>query len=106
MTFNEQAVIEYVTKQRWYGAKSRSVTHSEVLDSVELRTTDPHFTLELVEMRYDTGAHDIYQLLHGDTTHSLTSTRTSARAPAPKRRSCPTSTAPTSDAACTRARLR
>jgi trehalose synthase-fused probable maltokinase len=67
MTFNEQAVIDYVTKQRWYGAKSRSVTHSEVLDSVELRTTDPHFTLELVEMRYDTGAHDIYQLLHGDT---------------------------------------
>jgi maltokinase len=67
MTFNEQAVIEYVTKQRWYGAKSRSVTHSEVLDSVELRTTDPQFTLELVEMRYDTGAHDIYQLLHGDT---------------------------------------
>jgi maltokinase len=67
MTFNELAVIEYVTKQRWYGAKSRAVTHSEVLDSVELRTTDPHFTLELVEMRYDTGAHDIYQLLHGDT---------------------------------------
>jgi maltokinase len=56
-----------VTKQRWYGAKSRAVTHSEVLDSVELRTTDPHFTLELVEMRYETGAHDIYQLLHGDT---------------------------------------
>ena len=33
MTFDEQAVIEYVTKQRWYGAKSRSVTHSEALDS-------------------------------------------------------------------------
>jgi maltokinase len=67
VTFNEQAVIEYVTKQRWYGAKSRAVTHSQVLDAVELRTTDPHFTLELVEMRYETGAHDIYQLLHGDT---------------------------------------
>jgi maltokinase len=67
MTFDEQAVIDYVTKQRWYGAKSRSVTHSEVLDAVELRTTEPHFTLELVEMRYETGAHDIYQLLHGDT---------------------------------------
>ena len=67
MTFNEQAVIDYVTKQRWYGAKSRSVAHSQVLDSVELRTTDPQFTLELVEMRYETGAHDIYQLLHGDT---------------------------------------
>ena len=67
MIFNEQAVIDYVTKQRWYGAKSRAVTHSEVLDSVELRTTDPQFTLELVEMRYDTGAHHIYQLLHGAT---------------------------------------
>jgi maltokinase len=67
MTFNEQAVIDYVTEQRWYGAKSRSVAHSRVLDSVELRTTEPHFTLELVEMRYETGAHDIYQLLHGET---------------------------------------
>ena len=67
MTFNEQAVIEYVTRQRWYGAKSRAVAHSQVLDAVELRTTDPSFTLELVEMRYETGAHDIYQLLHGET---------------------------------------
>jgi len=67
MTFNEQAVIEYVTKQRWYGAKSRSVAHSQVLDAVELRTTEPGFTLELVEMRYETGAHDIYQLVHGET---------------------------------------
>jgi maltokinase len=67
MTFNEQAVIEYVTRQRWYGAKSRAVSHSEVLDAVELRTTEPSFTLELVEMRYETGAHDIYQLLHGET---------------------------------------
>ncbi len=67
MTFDEQAVIDYVTKQRWYGAKSRSVAHSQVLDAVELRTTEPRFTLELVEMRYETGAHDIYQLVHGET---------------------------------------
>ncbi len=67
MSFEEQAVIEYVTKQRWYGAKSRSVSHSRVLDSVELRTNEPQITLELVEMRYETGAHDIYQLLHGET---------------------------------------
>src|SRR6266851_4921385 len=67
MSFDEQAVIDYVTKQRWYGAKSRTVAHSQVLDAVELRTTEPRFTLELVEMRYETGAHDIYQLVHGDT---------------------------------------
>jgi trehalose synthase-fused probable maltokinase len=66
MDAREQAVIEYVTQQRWYGAKSRAVAHSEVLDSVELRSTEPRFTLELVELRYETGAHDIYQLLHGE----------------------------------------
>jgi len=62
----EQAVIDFVTRQRWYGAKSRAVAHSEVLESVDLRTTAPRFTLELVELRYETGAHDIYQLVHGD----------------------------------------
>jgi maltokinase len=61
---DEQHLIDYVTQQRWYGAKSRSVSHSEVLESVVLRTTEPQFALALVEMRYDTGAHDIYQLLY------------------------------------------
>jgi maltokinase len=64
MAFDERELIEYVTRQRWYGAKSRAVAHSQVLDSVVLRTTDPQFALALVEMRYDTGAHDIYQLLY------------------------------------------
>src|SRR6478672_7907173 len=66
---DETQLIDYVTQQRWYGAKSRSVSHSEVLDTVVLRTAEPQFALALVEMRYDTGAHDIYQLLysiHGD----------------------------------------
>src|SRR3954466_10680315 len=59
---DETHLIDYVTQQRWYGAKSRSVSHAEVLDSVVLRTTEPQLALALVEMRYDTGAHDIYQL--------------------------------------------
>ena len=64
MSFDEQALIDYVTQQRWYGAKSRDVAHAQVLDSVVLRTAEPQFALALVEMRYDTGAHDIYQLLY------------------------------------------
>jgi trehalose synthase-fused probable maltokinase len=62
--FDEQALIEYVTQQRWYGAKSRPVAHSAVLESVVLRTTEPQLALALAEMRYETGAHDIYQLLY------------------------------------------
>src|SRR5262245_66040325 len=60
---DEQSLIEYVTRQRWYGAKSRTVSHSEVLDTVAIRQAEPELSLALVEMRFDTGAHDIYQLL-------------------------------------------
>jgi trehalose synthase-fused probable maltokinase len=34
-----------------------------VLDTIALRSTDPEYALALVEIRFDTGAHDIYQLL-------------------------------------------
>ncbi len=63
-TFDEQALIDYVTRQRWYGAKSRTVAHAGVLESVVLRTTEPQLALALVELRYETGAHDIYQLIY------------------------------------------
>ena len=62
---DEQALIEYVVRQRWYGSKSRSVLHAQLLDSVVLRTTEPQFALALVELSYETGAHDTYQLLYG-----------------------------------------
>ena len=70
-------MIEYVTQQRWYGAKSRTVAHSEVLDTVTIRQTEPQLSLALVEMRYDTGAHDIYQLLvsGGEKAGSSTGSR-------------------------------
>jgi maltokinase len=60
---DERSLIEYVTRQRWYGAKSRAVSHSEVLDTVTIRQAEPQLSLALVEMRFDTGAHEIYQLL-------------------------------------------
>ncbi len=63
---DESALIDYVTHQRWYGAKSRTVSHAELLDTVAIRHTEPQLSLGLVELRYDTGAHDIYQLLLSD----------------------------------------
>ena len=69
---DERALIEYVTQQRWYGAKSRTVSHSEVLDTVTIRQAEPQLALALVEMRYDTGAHDIYQLLFSGGTDGVT----------------------------------
>ena len=66
MSFDERTLIEQIVRERWYGAKSRDVAHAQIIDSVTLRTTDPQYTLALVELRYDTGAHDIYQLLLPD----------------------------------------
>ena len=63
MSFDEQSLIDGIVQQRWYGGKSRDVSHAQVLDSVVLRAADPQFALALAELRYDTGAHDIYQLL-------------------------------------------
>ena len=65
---DERSLIEYVTRQRWYGAKSRTVSHSEVLDTVTIRQADPQLSLALVEMRFDTGTHEVYQLLVSSDT--------------------------------------
>jgi len=65
---DERALIDYVTRQRWYGAKSRTVSHSQVLDTVTIRQAEPQLTLALVEMRFDTGVHELYQLLFSGST--------------------------------------
>ena len=62
------ALIDHVTKQRWYGSKSRAVTHAEILDSVVVRRVEPELKLDLVGLTYDTGAHDIYQLFSAAET--------------------------------------
>jgi trehalose synthase-fused probable maltokinase len=63
---DERELIDFVTRQRWFGAKSRDVTHATVIDSAVLREAEPRLTDALVEMRFDTGTHDTYQLLFGE----------------------------------------
>ena len=60
---DEQALIRFVTEQRWFGSKSRQVGHGAVLDSIELRDGEPQLAIQLVEIRFDTGTHEMYQLL-------------------------------------------
>ncbi len=61
-------LIEHVTRQRWYGAKSRTVSHADVLDSIVVRSVEPELTLDIVGLTYDTGAHDVYQLFSAAET--------------------------------------
>ena len=62
---DEQHLIEFVTSQRWFGSKTRDVAHSAVVDEAQLRV-DPRLDLLLVEIRFDTGTHETYQLLADD----------------------------------------
>ena len=68
---NERELIDFVTNQRWYASKTRDVSHSQVVDRAVLRD-DPHLELLLVEIRFDTGTHETYQLLADDTLDALT----------------------------------
>jgi maltokinase len=59
-------LLEFVTRQRWFGSKSREVSEARVIESALLRTEVPRLTLELVEIRFAPGTHEIYQLLVGE----------------------------------------
>jgi maltokinase len=66
----ERELIDFVTSQRWFGSKTRDVTHSTIVDRATLREEDPRLELLLVETRFDTGTHETYQLL-GGSEHEL-----------------------------------
>ena len=63
MTVDEQTLIDFITGQRWFGSKTRHVTHATLIDRAVLRETDPALELQIVETRFDTGTHETYQLL-------------------------------------------
>jgi len=62
---DERELIDFVTTQRWFGSKTRDVSHSTVVDRALLRS-EPRLELLLVEIRFDTGTHETYQLLADD----------------------------------------
>jgi trehalose synthase-fused probable maltokinase len=55
---------EWMQQQRWYASKSRSVTGIELVESVGL-CDNPTLLLALVQARFATGTHELYQLLLG-----------------------------------------
>ena len=52
---------EWVQQQRWYASKSRHVSGIEIVEGVTLRDA-PFLFLALVQTRFATGTHELYQL--------------------------------------------
>ena len=61
----EEQLLEYVRAQRWFGGKSLELSAAHLVDHAVLREQPPLLDA-LVEIRYGTGTHDLYQLLLGD----------------------------------------
>jgi maltokinase len=59
------ALAEFVLRRRWFGSKSREVLHVTVLDAVALRSQAPLLAAALLEVRFQPGTHDVYQVLLG-----------------------------------------
>jgi len=59
---DEQTLHDWVVEQRWFASKSREVAHLNVLDAVALREEEPQLQVLLLEARFPTGTHEIYQL--------------------------------------------
>jgi predicted trehalose synthase len=56
------ALAEWLTVQRWFGSKSREVSEFQLLDVVVLRPIDPLVAIVIVEARFGTGTHELYQV--------------------------------------------
>jgi maltokinase len=62
---DEERLGEWLLGRRWFGSKAEDVSQTHVLDVVTLDDGPPSVALVLVEARFPTGTHAIYQLLLG-----------------------------------------
>src|SRR5919201_5185178 len=62
---DEEALSDWVEGQRWYASKSRAVTGVELVETVVLRDEPPLMLLALLQTRFATGTHELYQLALG-----------------------------------------
>ena len=58
---DEEELRDWVQHQRWYASKARHVAGIDIVESITLRD-DPLLLLALVQTRFATGTHELYQL--------------------------------------------
>ena len=63
LTFLEQVELgEWLTKRRWFASKAREVASFGAIAAVTVRPDDPLLVIALVEARFHTGTHELYQV--------------------------------------------
>src|ERR687892_2075192 len=59
---DEAVLQEWIVAQRWFGSKSREVTHIDIVEAIALREEPPLLVLALIEARFGEGTHETYQV--------------------------------------------
>jgi trehalose synthase-fused probable maltokinase len=59
---DEGTLREWILRQRWFGSKARDVAQLHVLGALPLRREPPLLATAIVEARFHTGTHVLYQL--------------------------------------------
>ena len=59
---SEEQLHIWFVEQRWFGAKARDVAQINLLETFTLREQTPKLVLALVEARFPSGTHEVYQL--------------------------------------------
>jgi maltokinase len=62
LSIPEEALREFVLRQRWFGSKSREIGHLTVVAAPVVRSEDPALALALVEVRFHAGTHELYHV--------------------------------------------
>ena len=61
---DEAALAGFIAERRWFDARQRGVVRASVLEATPI-VVDPPLAIALVEVRFENGSHDVYQLLVG-----------------------------------------
>jgi maltokinase len=59
---DEPMLVEFLREQRWFGARTREIKGANTVDVVGL-SEEPQWAVALVDVHFETGTHDLYQLL-------------------------------------------
>jgi maltokinase len=59
---DEERLRDWFVEQRWFGSKTQELSHLNVLEAFTLRDESPQLILALIEARFPSGTHEVYQV--------------------------------------------
>ena len=62
LSIEEPDLREFLVRQRWFGAKSRELSHARVVAAPVVREEEPLLALALVEIRFHESTHELYHV--------------------------------------------